>query len=46
LKQQAKENHRSLNAEVEYRLLRGREAEEAKPLLDELRAIVEAAHKK
>ncbi len=30
LVKQAKENHRSLNAEIEYRLTKQREAEEAK----------------
>lgn len=29
LTQQARENHRSLNAEIEYRLTKQREAEEA-----------------
>jgi HicB family len=46
LKAQAKKNNRSLNQEVEYRLLRGRESEEAKPLLDELRALLEQARQK
>jgi hypothetical protein len=43
LKQQAKRNNRSLNQEVEARLLKGRETEEAKPLLDELRALLTEA---
>lgn len=46
LKAQAKKNHRSLNQEAEYRLLRSLETEEAKPLLDELRSLVEEARKK
>jgi HicB family len=46
LKAQAKKNNRSLNQEVEYRLMRGREGEEAKPLLEELRSLVEAGRRK
>jgi hypothetical protein len=41
LKAQARKNNRSLNQEVEYRLMQGREAQEAKPLLEELRSLVE-----
>jgi hypothetical protein len=46
LKAQAKKNNRSLNQEVEFRLMQGREAGEAKPLLDELRGVLEGARKK
>jgi hypothetical protein len=34
-----------LNQEVEYRLLQGREHEEAKPLLDELRQLLSEVRK-
>jgi hypothetical protein len=43
---QAKRNNRSLNQEIEYRLMQQREGAEARPLLDELRSIVEQARKK
>ena len=46
LKAQAKKNNRSLNQEVEYRLLQDREGAEAKPLLEELRSLLAEAHKK
>ena len=46
LKAQAKKNNRSLNREVEYRLMQEREAGEAKPLLEELREMIETARKK
>jgi predicted HicB family RNase H-like nuclease len=46
LKAQARKNGRSLNQEAEARLIRSRETEETKPILDELRAIVSEARKK
>jgi hypothetical protein len=46
LKTQARKNNRSLNQEAEYRLLRSREVEETKPILDELRAMLAEARKK
>jgi hypothetical protein len=46
LKAQARKNGRSLNQEAEARLMRSRETEETKPILDELRAIVAEASRK
>jgi len=46
LKVQAKKNNRSLNQEIEWRLLQQREANEARPLLEELRKLVEEARRK
>jgi predicted HicB family RNase H-like nuclease len=40
LKAEAKRNGRSLNQEVEARLLHEKETGEAKPILDELRALL------
>jgi hypothetical protein len=40
LKTQAKKNNRSLNQECEFRLLQGREHEEAAPLLEQLRQLL------
>ena len=46
LKVQAKKNNRSLNQEIEWRLMQGRNTEEARPLLEELRKLLSEARKK
>jgi hypothetical protein len=46
LKQQAKKHGRSLNQEAEAALLRYRDGEEAKPLLEELRQLVAEGRKR
>lgn len=41
----AKKNERSLNQQIEWMLLQVKEGETAKPLLDELRALLESRKK-
>jgi hypothetical protein len=43
---QANRNNRSLNQQVEWMLMQCREHEGAKPILDELRAMLEEAKRK
>jgi hypothetical protein len=45
LKAQTRKSGCSLNEEVVFRLLRDRERDEAKPLLDELRRLLEETRK-
>src|SRR5436190_5413926 len=46
LNAEAKKSNRSLNQQVEWILMQWREGEQTKPLLEELRKIVEGARKK
>jgi hypothetical protein len=43
---QAKKNKRSLNQQIEWLLTQSREADEARPLLDELRKLLAEVRKK
>jgi hypothetical protein len=43
---QAKKNKRSLNQQIEWLLTQSREADEARPLIDELRKLLAEARRK
>ena len=43
---QAKKNARSMNEECEHRLRQSRDSDDAKPLLDELRALLAGVRRK
>jgi hypothetical protein len=46
LSAQAKKNKRSLNGQIEWLLMAAREADEGRPLIDELRRLLAEARKK